>query len=364
MFPPIRYLEWIPERQAACEMDLGSSGLGATQTGVVPDELQGRSDPPEGQSLEAQIASRYGAAVGPDQVLVTAGTSHANLLAIAAALGDDPEDRGTVVVERPGYEPLVATPRGLGARVRRVDREPDSYGLDPARLEGALDERTRLVVLSNRHNPSGHRLSRDDVEALAARTRKYGARLLVDEVYAPYTANPVSGSGTAFGGPTGAGIEGVAITNSLTKFFGFGGLRIGWLVADAPFVQAVRRVSAHAPDVAEPSRALARRAFADLEPIVSQSREHIAANAETLQRLATRTDVRGEVHVGSTFGFLEHRDADGNAVVDAAWEDGILVIPGRFFDDPSRFRISFAGPPSDMQRGLARFEQVLDELAA
>jgi len=364
MFPPIRYLEWIPERQAGCEVDLGSSGLGSPQTGVIPERLRGRPDPPEGQTLEAQVASQYGSTLGPEQVLVTAGTSHANLLAMAAALGDDPRDRGTVVVERPGYEPLVATPSGLGATVRRVDRQPDRDGLAPSALAAVLDEETELVVLSNRHNPSGQRLSREEIEALAARTREVDARLLVDEVYAPYTEDPVSGSGTAFGGPTGAGIEGVAITNSLTKFFGFGGLRIGWLVADAPFVQAVRRVSAHAPDVADPSRALAKRAFADLDPIVSQSRERIAANAETIQRLANRSDIGGEVHDGSTFGFLEHRDVDGNAVVDAAWEEGILVIPGRFFDDPSRFRLSFAGPPSDMQRGLSRFEQVLAELAA
>lgn len=374
MFPPIRYLEWMWEREA--DVDLGSSGLGGREPGVVPDRLQGLPDPPDETKLDLQIAAQYGDAVSPDNVLVTAGTTHANVIAFATALGgESPAEAGAesesgagpeIVVENPAYEPLVATPRGLGAEIRPVERDPDrGYSLDPEALADAIGEQTVMAVLSNRHNPSGHLAKRDELSAYAGHARAEGARLLVDEVYAPYLATAVDGAGTAFGGPTAAGLDGAVVTSSLTKFFGFGGLRIGWLIADTAFVDAARSVSAHLPDVAGPSRALAKRAFQDLDRLVDRSRHRVSENASLLQAFSTgRSDLRGTIPEGSTYGFLGHETADGDRVVEAAEEAGILVVPGRFFGDPDRFRLSVSDAPDEMGVALDQFGDVLDDLSS
>lgn len=372
MFPPIRYLEWMWEREA--DVDLGSSGLGGREPGIIPDRLHRLPDPPEETELDSQIAAQYGDAVSPENVLVTAGTTHANVIAFATALGrESPDEAGTgsefgesaqMVVERPAYEPLVATPAGLGAEIRRVERDPDrGYSLDPAALGDAIGEQTVTAVLSNRHNPSGHLASREALRAFAGQTRAGGARLLVDEVYAPYLPTAADGSDTAFGGPTAAGLDGAVVTTSLTKFFGFGGLRIGWLIADTEFVDAARSVSAHLPDVAGPSRALAKRAFHNLDRLVKRSRERVSENASLLQEFSRgRSDLRGSIPEGSTYGFLGYEMADGDRVVEAAEEAGILVVPGRFFGDPDRFRLSVSGAPDEMQAALEQFGDVLDDL--
>lgn len=372
MFPPIRYLEWMWEREA--DVDLGSSGLGGREPGVVPDRLQGLPDPPEETELDSQIAAQYGDAVSPENVLVTAGTTHANVIAFATALGRETPERSEakgdsvdvpeMVVEDPAYEPLVATPRGFGAEIRRVGRDPDrGYSLDSAALGDAVKEKTVMAVLSNRHNPSGHLATRDELRAFAKQTRAGGARLLVDEVYAPYLPTAAEGAGAAFGGPTAAGLDGAVVTTSLTKFFGFGGLRIGWLIADTDFVDAARSVSAHLPDVAGPSRALAKRAFHNLDRLVQRSRDRVSENASLLQEFTRgRSDLRGSIPEGSTYGFLGHETADGERVVEAAEEAGILVVPGRFFDDPDRFRLSVSGDPDEMRTALDQFGGVLDGL--
>lgn len=373
MFPPIRYLEWMWEQEA--EHDLGSSGLGGREDGVIPERLQGLPDPPAGTDLEAQIAAQYDETVSPENVLVTAGTTHANVLAFATAfertapgapgLGQVSGGPPTVVVEEPGYEPLASTPAGLGADIRRVERpESGGYALEPDAVRSVADDTTAMVVVSNRHNPSGQLADRETLANLAGAAQAHGSLLLVDEVYAPYLPEPRQGPGTAFGGPTAAGLEGAVVTNSLTKFFGFGGLRIGWLVAEASFVEAARSVSAHLPDVAGPSRALARRAFNNLDRIVEGSRERVAANASRLDAFVeTRPDLHGPVAEGSTFGFPGHESADGDAVTAAASEAGILVVPGRFFGDRSRFRLSLSDSPAAMDAALDRFGAVLDELS-
>ena len=73
------------------------------------------------------------------------------MFAALVKAGDD------VLVERPGYDPLMGPPALLGANVTRFDRRfEDAYRLDPDEaVRAALTPRTRLIVVTNAHNPSG-----------------------------------------------------------------------------------------------------------------------------------------------------------------------------------------------------------------
>ncbi|MEF8757536.1 MAG: pyridoxal phosphate-dependent aminotransferase [Halobacteriales archaeon] len=362
MFPSIEYLEWMWGRPDEATHDLGSSDLHGDrdESGVIPRRLRDRSDPPGDLQLEDQLGEVYG--VDPESVLVTAGASTANALGAAAAIersGDDPR----ALVETPGYEPLVATPRGFGATVERFRRPAaEAYPLDPARVERNLTPSTGLVTVTNRHNPSGRYVSRETLAATAEVVADSGARLLVDEVYAPFVLGEDVSEGP-FGGVSAVGLEHAVVTGSLTKFFGLGGLRIGWLIADRSFVEDVRRIAPHFPAVSEPGRHLARRALAHRGSLASTTRTHLERNAERLESFAdTRDDLEGPVFPGASFAFLSHERADGNRVSEAAWEHGVLVVPGRFFGDDGAVRLSLGGAPSTMADGLSAFGDVLDAL--
>jgi aspartate/methionine/tyrosine aminotransferase len=365
VFPRIDYVDWILPRIDAAVHDLGSSDLHPETDDarlVVPPRLADLPTP--GADLETLIAEAYD--VDPDEVLVTAGASAANLLAIATALrdpsGEDTDDDdgpGHVLVEKPGYEPLVATPRGFGATVDRYRRE-ETWALDPDRIDAAAMDETRLIVASNRHNPSGARADRETLSEAASTAASADARLLVDEVYAPYGPE---GEGV-FGGPTAAGLPDTVVTSSLTKFWGFGSLRIGWLVADPEFVGRAREVSTHLHDVADPSRTLARRLLANRGSIRSAQRERCLRNHEALRSFVeSRSDLSGAVFDGCPYAFLEHESADGDAVAAAAWEEDVLVVPGRFFGADDGVRVSLGGPPDRVEAALSAFEQALDRLA-
>ena len=357
MFPEIAYLAWIEGRPGAASHDLGSSDLRPVTGGtVVPAALEGLADPTE-TTVEALLADRYDVSAG--QVLVTPGASVANLVAAAATLGDG----GTVLVEKPGYEPMWETPRSLGATVDRFLRtREDDWALDPARVAGALHEPVDLVSVTNRHNPSGVSASRDTVAEIAATVRDHDARLLVDEVYGPYGTADDHGRG--FGGPTAAGIDGCVTTGSLTKFFGLGGLRIGWLVADEPFVERGRRVLRHLSATAESSRALARRALANHRELAVRSRDLGARNHDLLRQfVAARPDLSGVVANGAPFALLFHEGLDGDAVQEAAADHDVLVVPGRFFGAPGGFRVALGRDPAAMARALDALGAALDEHA-
>lgn len=354
------YLSWIEGRPEAATYDLGSSDLRTHESGesVVPPPLSGLPDPEDPPSLENAIAAEYG--VPETEVLVTAGATHANFLAAATALALADGDQ--VAVERPGYDPLIHTPEGIGGEVVRFERPARSgYPLLPDRIASAVSRETALVTVTNRHNPTGRLTTREELAAVADVAAEEGAYLLVDEVYGPYTAD-VDADG-AFGGVTAAGLPNTVTTGSFTKFHGLGDLQIGWLTGPEPFVERARAVRSHVPAVASPSRALARRFFAHRDELVADSRAHLQRNHDLLASfLDDRSDLDGAVATGCTFGLVEHERVDGDELTEAAWDAGVLVVPGRFFDVPSGVRLSAGRSPDEVEAGLAALGEVLDGL--
>lgn len=364
MFPPIPYLEWIEGRPEAAAHDFGSSDLKRSFEGVVPPQLRSLDDPIPETRLEAQIAAAYGPDVAPENVLVTAGATQANAVAAATTLDRGDPGHSEAVVERPAYEPLCATPRGLGAAVGSFPREQRRYRIVPGAVVDALSPETGLVTMTNRHNPSGRLTPRETIAAVATHVRDRDAHLLVDEVYAPFDTNGRSGPGTAFGGVTAAGLDDVLVTNSLTKFFGYGPLRIGWLVGPAAFVERAQSTAWHLPSVAGPSRRLARRIFANLDVVTERSRKRIRENHALLADFVDDLDnLEGFVPPGSTMALVAHASAPGDEVVEAALEADVLVVPGRFFGRPESVRLTLGQPPDEMREGLAVLGDVLDSLS-
>jgi aspartate/methionine/tyrosine aminotransferase len=366
VFPRIEYVEWIHSRVEAATHDLGSSDLrseGGDRDRVAPARLADLPTPDA--DLRTLLAEAYG--VDTDRVLVTPGATAANLIATAVALGTAAEpgpggNGGRVLVEKPGYEPHVASPRGLGATVDRY-RRGVGWELDPDRIRAAAMEETGLVVVSNRHNPSGARADRGTLSEAATAATAADARLLVDEVYAPYGSDDGGGDGV-FGGPTAVDLPDAVVTGSLTKFWGFGSLRVGWLVADPGFVERAREVAVHLSAVAGPSRTLARRALAGREALAADRRERCLANHDLLRSfVADRPELEGLVFDGCPYAFLTHASADGDAVAAAAWEAGVLVVPGRFFGSAEGVRVSLGLPTERARAALSAFGDALDGLS-
>ncbi|MFC7045631.1 pyridoxal phosphate-dependent aminotransferase [Halobacteriaceae archaeon GCM10025711] len=221
---------------------------------------------------------------------------------------------------------------------------------------------TELVTVTNRHNPSGRLVDRDELSALASRVAADGARLLVDEVYAPFVTAEHTVDGP-FGAPSAVGLDDTVVTGSLTKFHGLGDVRVGWLIADRAFAAEARRVRHHVPAVARTSVKMAERAVYHADELADRSRNLVAQNASLLTDFVeSRDDIDGFVAPDSTFAFLDPEHADGDQLVEAAWENGLLVVPGRFFDDPGRVRVSLGHAPEDMRVALEQLGEVLDRL--
>ena len=97
----------------------------------------------------------------------------ANFVALTALVRPGDE----VLIERPTYDPLLAILSHIGAKVSRFERMPDkAFRLGLGELERKLTMNTRLVILSNLHNPSATRSDDATLRQAGEMAAKVGAR--------------------------------------------------------------------------------------------------------------------------------------------------------------------------------------------
>ncbi len=357
------YLEWAKTRPAA-RFDLAGSNILPCSIGDLPGAaaalaLEGKND--EGYlPLVDAIAHRYG--VKPEQVTTAQGTSGANFLVCAALL--EPGDE--VLVETPGYDPLFAAPRLLGARVNHVERDfADGFAIDPDRIRRAMTPRTRLIILTSPHNPSGVIARREALEEVGWMAQANDAHVLLDEVYLDASAASARGMSKPEGTCAAMGSAFIC-TNSLTKSYGLSGLRCGWITSSRDVARRIRR----ARDVVDGTGSivaerLAVLAFEQIDRLLTRSTGILEANGAMVRGfLRSRTELDW-IAAGGTIVFPRLRGvADASAFAERLlFERDTAIVPGRFFQAPDHFRVGIGGPTDTLRSGLEAIAAALDARA-
>src|SRR5215211_4440657 len=221
------YMNWAKTSSTA-KYNLATSGVGnlkLRELRVSLDDLEITDGGYGYKPLIQSIAARY--RVAPETVVTAAGTTFANHLALAALIKPGDE----VLFEHPAYEPMLAVVRYLGAQVKRFSREfENGFGVVPEEIESLVTPNTRLIVLTNLHNPSGVLIDDSTLKQIGEIARRAGARVLIDEVYMETLFEESPRTSFHLGNE-------FVVTSSLTKAFGLSGLRCGWIFAAPELAQ-------------------------------------------------------------------------------------------------------------------------------
>ena len=350
------YMTWAKHHPPA-RYDLRGSNLLHCTLDELPGgrealELYAHNDEGYPPLVEA-IARRYG--VATERVATATGAAGANFLTLGALIR--PGD--TVLAEWPGYDPMAGAARFLGAHVSTFERSwEDGFRVNPDRVAHELTPDTRVILLTNLHNPTGVHTDAWTLEAVAEMAAGIGAKVLVDEVY----LEAVCGLDAV---PAATRDDALVSVNSLTKSFGLAGLRVGWLLADPRVVERARRVR----DVVDgsgavPSERLGVAAFEHIDTLLARARSILEPNWKLVKRFV---DERPELAwvapaVGSCVAFPRLGGVeDAEPFVEMArTEHGVGVVPGRFFGAPAHFRIAMSGRRDVLEAGLEALGAALD----
>jgi len=303
--------------------------------------------------LQERLARLNG--VPQECVVAATGTSMANHLAMAATV--EPGDE--VLVEHPTYELLVSALEYLGASVRYFERRmEDGFRIDPDEVERQITPRTRLIAITNLHNPSGVLVEEETLRAIGEIAKHHNSFVLVDEVYLEALFEQRPRPAFHLG-------EHFLVTSSLTKAYGLSGLRCGWVLAAPELAQRIWHINdLCGVNAAHPAELLSVIALDNLARVTDRAKRLLETNRQTLDGfLASRSDLEYcRPEFGSiVFPKLSHGCVEGLCrLLREKYE--ACVAPGSYFDMPQNFRVGIGGDPEMTRAGLERLGLALDEL--
>jgi aspartate/methionine/tyrosine aminotransferase len=348
------------------EMDLSESGIRPVTLRELAEmglDLDAIIDTPLGYSqsngtipLRQRLAEIYPGTT-PGWIEVTNGTSEANYLLALTLLRDGDE----VAFEVPNYMQFWGVPKSLGAKVNRFhlrigrDWEPDWDEFDRA-----VNEKTRLVYVSNPNNPTGSILSEDAMKRIVERCERMGAYLLADEVY--LGAEIDCQRTQSFWGMS----DRVIVTSGLSKAYGIPGVRIGWIVGPAELL----------------AECWGQHDYLTIGPNkISDAVAHVAVQARNRERLYARTRaiLRENLPivrewVESFGGFLTFREPRAGALCLLRYDSAtpsvelcerirvnqsVLIVPGAQLGVEGFLRIWIGGRAEFLKEGLRRIGEEL-----
>ncbi|OQO89832.1 hypothetical protein B1813_18440 [Saccharomonospora piscinae] len=312
---------------------------------------------PEGvRALREQIAAALGAAGDPvdpeTELTVTVGASEGLCVALLSVV--DPGDE--VIVFEPSYENFLGGIALSGGCPRWV--RADSAGrVDPDDLAAAFGPRTKAVVVNTPNNPTGHVLTREELDVLGALCERHDTTVISDEVYARYV----------FDGRRHVSVAEIpslrdrsVVVGSLSKSHAISGWRIGFVRANPALSSVLRRVHiATTAGAAGPlqravvqSGALTER---DWDPTAGMQR-----NRDRVVELFSRAGLECLVPEGGCYVLADIRPVTERASDEFAKrllvEAGIVVAPGRYFFG------SGAGGDELVRIAFNRRSETLDEV--
>ena len=333
-----------PIRAAAADA-LANHNLGYTVSLGIP-ELR--------EAIAESYPQRYGITVGPEDVVVTTGSTNGFLLAFLACF--DVGDR--VAVPSPGYPCYRNILSALGCEVVEIPCGPETRFQPTVEMLADITPPVTGLILASPANPTGTVIPPEDLAAIATWCETSGVQLVSDELYhglvypgAPATSCAWETSRDAI------------VVTSFSKYFAMTGWRLGWLLVPPHLHRAVDRLTGNfsicpptLPQLAGVA-AFTTESIAEADALV----DDYAVNRELLLRglpeigLPRLAPADGAFYVYADISDYSTDSLDFCARLLA--DTGVAIAPGVDFDTVhggSYVRLSFAGATAEVRESLRR----------
>jgi aspartate/methionine/tyrosine aminotransferase len=209
-----------------------------------------------------------------EEVLITAGGAEANFLTILSLIKEEDE----IVIQMPNYMQIPGLLKGLKAKIKQIWMYPPDFKFDIERLQEIITRRTKAIIITNPNNPTGTVIDNKKIKAIAQIAEDVNAYVIADEVYRGLELN--NEISTSF-----IDIYDKAIsTNSISKVYGFSGLRIGWVIADKNLIDkmwSLRDYTTIVPSIV--SQHIAKSVLENREKLIKRAKNIVLRNLKEFE---------------------------------------------------------------------------------
>lgn len=295
------------------------------------------------EAVQEYYQTKFGAKVS--NVMITCGVTGGLFLALLATV--NPEDE--VILMDPYFVMYKHLINLLGGKPVLIDTYPD-FHLTADKIESAITEKTKILMLNSPSNPTGTVISEEDLTKIAELAKKHKLLVITDEIYEAllYEGKPCTIAGK---------YDQVLLLNGFSKNAGMTGWRIGYAAGPEDIIQQMNTLQQYtfvcAPSFAQ--KAAVQALKADMTEKVNAYRKKRDLIYEGLKDTFNVVKPRGAFYI-----FPEVPGGDGDEFVKKAIENNILIIPGSVFSErKTHIRISYAATDETIKRGV----EALNKLA-
>jgi len=313
------------------------------------------------ERLRELIAAEY-KNLAADDIQLCCGGSEAIFLLMHTEL--NPGDR--IIAETPLYQTLFQVAEDHGVEVEWLPLlESEGYVPDPGRLFDLLKKKpARMVVINHPHSPTGSILTDELLSEIVTVCDRHGVLLVSDEVYWGAFYDDADAV------PHAADLsENVVTIGDMTKPYGLGGLRIGWLASRRrDILDAASTLKDYTTMCAPaPSEILSIMALTHKDKILERNVGIAVENVALFDRVID--DSGGRLSWvrprGGYTGFVS-RCLPGMTTRDLALglikEKDVLILPGDVFGDGGKFRIGVGTKRDEFIRGVEALADFVSRL--
>ena len=346
--------EWLfSEAEGNFDIDLAESGIQYKRLhdlSVLENYPLNYSLDHGDEELRSILARLYN--VGIDQVAITHGSQEALYLFYRSYLkaGDH------VITFKPGWQQSWEVPLNIGATVTSVQLKPEyNYNLMIEDVEKVINDKTKLIILNFPNNPTGASIDKHTLIALITLCKKHGIRIINDEEYlTDYQESIVTLC------PQSCAVS------SLSKVYGFPGLRVGWFIGDKITVKNLvnyRRYTTVSNSYLCEKLAcqVLNNKNKHIEHYNLLSQKGLLELKEWIQKHPSLKLIEPQ---GTPFAYISFPKSINTEkfTKDLLDQQQVLVMPAEVFEDSNAIRISFGRPLEILRAGFKKIDKVLEAL--
>ncbi|WP_161891036.1 aminotransferase class I/II-fold pyridoxal phosphate-dependent enzyme [Pontibacter russatus] len=324
---------------------------------------------PELRQAICNLYIKAGLQVRPEQVLITPGSKQAlfNLFTNLLCQGDE------VVVPTPawfGFRELMKYSKGQ--LVPLETKLSEGYALTPEALRKTLNERSRILLLTNPGNPTGRLYTKVELEALLEVTHDFpNLYILSDEIYDRVT---YGGAFTSLLSCQGAKAERSVLINGFSKSFAMSGWRLGYILGPEEVIQkcvdfqasTLAGVSVFLQEAAQAALVQAEQVLPEMLEVLTQNRQIMQQGLDAIPEVKCYLP-DGAYYFFPDFSYYLHRRTPAGDTLPTSVDlcrylresHGIELAPGDYFGAPGHARMSFAIETPKLREAMQRLKQAL-----
>ena len=301
-----------------------------------------------------------GSAYQPAECMATVGGKHAVFNAVSALINSGDE----VIIPAPYWVSYPDIVKYAGGKPVTVQTDAaDGFCLRAERVEPAITQRTRMVIVNSPNNPTGAVIPPEEFARIFDVCRRRGIWLLSDECYSHFTYAPARPFSVA---SLPGAKEHVIIAGSCSKTFAMTGWRLGYALAPAQLIEAMTKLQSQS--TSNPTSITQYAALGALtgpmDSVATMLAEYARRRKRILDGLRAIPGVTCTEPQGAFYSFPNvtgSRKTNGKGAYDTALIAGellervhVAVVPGEAFGAPGFLRISYATSMERIEEGLRR----------